>query len=203
MNTETLTDIFNKCYERFELKRLIKEELFKAINNKKEFNEADVNRDKWGRFAEKGGNFPHRVDLSKLEAISFSWDEFNVYKDKESVENYYNTFIKGHSLTHKDPNVGKIRFVDLGLDETEYQNRRRNYYILTKIPQIIEKSEYDRTEPPKHPHKNIKQFHILYGKIKLPSKEQALIINIAEDSQGNKYYYYKPIQTIKIKEPHN
>lgn len=32
MDKKTLTDIFNKAYERFELKKFIKEELFKAIN---------------------------------------------------------------------------------------------------------------------------------------------------------------------------
>ena len=32
MNRETLTNIFNKCVERFELKRLIKEEILKAAN---------------------------------------------------------------------------------------------------------------------------------------------------------------------------
>ncbi len=37
MNTETLNDIFDKAFEKHELKKLIKDELFKAINGDKEF----------------------------------------------------------------------------------------------------------------------------------------------------------------------
>lgn len=154
-----------------------------------------------GQFTEKSDNQPINVDTKILIPISFTWEEYNKYKDKNEVEKTYNNNIKGHFIEHKT--IGKIYFYDIGLEETEYRNRRKNYYILTKIDKIIENSEYDRTEPPKHKRDDdIKCFHILYGKIQLPSKTQILIITIAEDTKGKKYYYYKPISTEKRKEPY-
>lgn len=86
------------------------------------------------------------------------------------------------------------------MDETFRQNRKKNYYILTKINKILVNSVFDRTEMPKHIRLNdsIYKFHILYSKIRLPNKIQTLMLNVAEDTQGKKYYYYKPIETIKI-----
>lgn len=62
-----------------------------------------------GQFAEKSDNQPINIDTKILIPISFTWEEYNKYKDKNEVKKYYNENIKGHYLSHKT--LGNLNYM--------------------------------------------------------------------------------------------
>lgn len=151
-------------------------------------------------------NLPKNIDENSLEVVNFTNDEIEKFSQKGSVKKFYNENIQGTKITHPDSRLGEIYFYGDGANETIDKNYSKNYYILSKIKEIVEKSQYDDVENLKHPRKDgIVKFHILFGKIKTQKningrtveKEQLVRIKIAEDNLGKKFFIVKPAKTYK------
>lgn len=136
------------------------------------------------------------VDIKTLEVIEFSKEDIEKYNPKGSVKKHYFDHIRNSIVTH--PELGNILFLNVGAEEIYSTNRPKDYYLLTKMPDIVLKSKYAYTEDLKHDRSDkILKYHILYGKIKKPYKTQIIMSKIAEDVYGNKFYMYKPVLTEK------
>lgn len=151
-------------------------------------------------------NLPKNIDENSLEVVNFTNEEIEKFGKKGSVKEYYNKNIQGTKINHPDSRLGEIYFYGDGANETIDKNYSKNYYILSKIKEIVEKSQYDDVENLKHPRKDgIVKFHILFGKIKTQKningrtveKEQLVRIKIAEDNLGKKFFIVKPAKTYK------
>lgn len=198
MKKETLIDIFNKCYERFELKKLIKEELFKAINS---FPEHQGRPGKVGGSLPKGEgsvNLPKNISVEDLNIIEYTQKDIDDFKKHGSVSEYYHNYIQGKEITHSDKRLGKIYFDEDGLGESKNINRPKNFFLIGKALELVENSKYDRWEyPDKHERNDdIAKFHIVYTKAKMPNKTRVVQIKIAELENGKKYYFLRPVLTI-------
>lgn len=151
-------------------------------------------------------NLPKNIDETTLKVVNFTSEEIEKFSQKGSVKKFYNENIQGTKITHPDKRLGEVYFYGEGANETIDKNYSKNYYILSKIKEIVEKSQYDDVENLKHPRKDgIVKFHILFGKIKTQKningrtveKEQLVRIKIAEDNLGKKFFIVKPAKTYK------
>ncbi len=178
------------------------EDAFIAVNaylacNDDEF-EQKHSRDEYGKFSSDRSSQSSSIDFDNLEPVEFTQDDIDKFKNKGSVKEYYQNNIQGTKITHSDKRLGEIEFSGKGLGESIDKNRSKNYYLLTKIPEIIKASKYDKPEELKHPREDgIVKFHILYGKINNGRKTQIIQTKIAEDNNGKKFFIFKPVQTAK------
>ena len=152
-----------------------------------------------GRIGEVGGsstNAPQNVDINTLKPVEYTEDDVKRFEQDGSIKEFYKSYIQKGTVTH--PELGEIKLVEKGLTETINKNRHRNMYLLGKIPQLIESAQYDRPEELTHPREDgINKFHYLYAKAQRGTKSKIVLIKIAEDNQGNKFFILKPVQTIK------
>ena len=167
-----------------------------VFNNKIDRN-GNLHSDVNGQFISKqSDNFPQNIDINTIKPINFTSEDIKKFDIKGSIKEYYQDKIQGTFVIH--PAIGRIDFTAKGLSETLNKNKGKNLYILSKIPEIIKESKFDRIEDKKHDRTdNIKQFHLLYGKIQTGNKQKLILIKIAEDFKGNKFFILKPVQTIK------
>lgn len=157
------------------------------------------NFDHAGRVGEVGGsssNSPQFVDVNTLISVEYSEDDVKRFDENGSIKDFYKKYIQQGKVNH--PYLGEIKLLEKGLTETINKNRHKNMYLLGKIPQLIENAQYDRSEELTHPREDgIYKFHYLYAKAKRGTISKIVLIKIAEDNQGNKFFILKPIQTIK------
>ena len=152
-----------------------------------------------GRIGEIGGsssNLPQHIDINTLNPVEYTEEDVKRFEKDGSIKEFYKLYIQKGTVIH--PELGEIKLVEKGLTETINKNRHRNMYLLGKIPQLIENAQYDRSEELTHPREDgINKFHYLYAKAQRGTKSKIVLIKIAEDNQGNKFFILKPVQTIK------
>lgn len=147
---------------------------------------------------ETAKNMPRNLKIDELNIVEFTAKDINDYKEYGSVKEYYLNNIKGKSIEHSDSRLGKVYFDDDGIGESIKINRPKNLFIVTKAIELVKEGKYDREEENKHKREDdIVKFHVLYTKAKLPYKTRILEIKIAEKENGKKYYFLRPVKTIK------
>ena len=197
MNKQILNDIFDKNYEKHSLKKLIIEQLLKAVNDIVDKN-GDVHG-KDGKYKNKNGiNLPLNLNVNDLNIIEYSQQDINDFKKHGSVSEFYHNNIQGKEITHSDKRLGKIYFDEDGLGESKHINRPKNFFLISKAVELVKNSKYDRWEyPDKHERNDdISKFHIVYAKAKTPKNTRIVQIKIAELDNGKKYYFLRPVLTI-------
>lgn len=150
-----------------------------------------------GGSSSTGNNQPQNVDITKLKPVDFTQEDIQRFKVHGSVQEYYQKHIKGTSITHSDKRLGEVYFDDDGLGESKNINRPKNFYLITKAPELVKAAHYDREEPATKHERNDKivKFHLLYAKARTGNKTKLLQIKIAEDDIGKKYYFLRPVAT--------
>ncbi len=144
-------------------------------------------------------NLPQNLKIEDLNVVEFSAKDINDFSGYGSVKTYYDNNIKGGSITHSDKRLGKIYFDDDGIGESIKINRPKNLYLVVKAKELVKQAKYDRPENLKHERRDgVVRFHILYTKAKIGEKKTRIVqIKIAEKANGKKYYFLRPVKTIK------
>ena len=143
-------------------------------------------------------NLPKNVNIDDLKVVEFSNKDISDFQEHGSISSFYNKNIKGKDITHEDNRLGKIYFDDDGLGESKNINRPKNFFLISKVMELVKQSTYDRAEDPTKHERNddIVKFHLVYTKAKMPKKTRVLQIKIAELKNGKKYYFLRPVKTI-------
>ncbi len=134
MDNKTLIDIFNKAYKRFELKKLIKEELFKAINEDKEF--ITIGK----------GDDAHAIPVDWLKGKSKRYGGLSEQEfDERSRE--YREIWKGVKQTPQD--IKKCQeFIKYLIEDAQYMAQDENINKPTRdyYAGLVEKYKKNKTE---------------------------------------------------------
>lgn len=169
---------------------LINKDLYDILINLNEYANANYNKDQKRDYLGRWAKMPN---LDNITPVEFSFEEYNKFKENGSVLKHCKEYLYHKKVNH--PLLGDIIIIPDGITESINKNRPKNFYILTKSDQIIEKSLYAYTEDLKHERKDeISKFHILHGKIKLGNKIKTVQTKIAEMPDGRKFYLLRTRQ---------
>lgn len=123
--------------------------------------------------------------------VKITGKEFGGYTDSNDLRRkaykYFQDNLQGQYVQH--PTLGKIKFIRRGIDKLKSTSADIDKLkLVPKIKEIIETSQFLRSETPKKPHGNIVKFHYLSNSVNLEGKNIDVFISIAEDNEGNFFY---------------
>lgn len=135
-------------------------------------------------------NSSYQGQIAKND-IKLTGKEFGEYTDSNDLRRkaykYFQDNLQGQYVQH--PALGKIKFIRRGIDKLKSTSADIDKLkLVPKIKEIIETSQFLRSETPKKPHGNIVKFHYLSNSVNLEGKNIDVFITIAEDNEGNFFY---------------
>lgn len=143
-----------------------------------------------GTFDPNNDNIYYQGDKNK-NIVKITGKEFGGYTDSNDLRRkaykYFQDNLQGQYVRH--PTLGKIKFIRRGIDKLKSTSADIDKLkLVPKIKEIIETSQFLRSETPKKPHRNIVKFHYLSNNVNLEGKNIDVFISIAEDNEGNFFY---------------
>lgn len=143
-----------------------------------------------GTFDPNNDNIYYQSDKNK-NIVKITGKEFGGYTDSNDLRRkaykYFQDNLQGQYVQH--PTLGKIKFIRRGIDKLKSTSADIDKLkLVPKIKEIIETSQFLRSETPKKPHGNIVKFHYLSNNVNLEGKNIDVFISIAEDNEGNFFY---------------
>ena len=143
-----------------------------------------------GTFDQSNDNIYYQHGENK-NIVKITGKEFGGYTDSNDLRRkaykYFQDNLQGQYVQH--PTLGKIKFIRRGIDKLKSTSADIDKLkLVPKIKEIIETSQFLRSETPKKPHGDIVKFHYLSNSVNLEGKNIDVFISIAEDNEGNFFY---------------
>lgn len=112
---------------------------------------------------------------------------------KSKATKWYQKNLQGDKA--QNPELGEVKFTRAGINEVSGNKfYPRKALFLPAIKNVIEKGRViGSREEPNHA-SGIVRFHFVQGKVVLDGQETVVQIDVAEDENGNKFYYLSEIE---------